>query len=187
MPLARNRSIDANRAELWRAQIERGRVEPEIRAMILGAVRDGSVAYWQWVASAAAYQVAQDILQLGIDRRGFLEKQVRAGEKASIDLVDNQRIILSRSAKATDARRKLEQASVKLSLFLRDDFGAPVVLPTEVARATFPTTISAETWGPQPDLGLAQSNRPGAGRTPTRQTATSDPVATGLQRNAAAG
>lgn len=160
VPLSRNRTIDANRAELWRAQIERGRVEPEIRAMIIGAIRDGSVAYWQWVASAAASQVAQDILDLGLNRRGFLERQVQEGEKANIDLVDNQRIILSRSAKATDARRKLQQASVKLSLFLRDDFGVPVVLPSEVARATFPATISPESWGPLPDLELAQSNRP---------------------------
>ncbi len=160
VPLARNRSIDANRAELWRSQIERGRVEPEIRIVIIGAIRDATITYWEWVASAAAYQVAKDILDLGLERRGFLERQVDEGEKADIELVDNQRIIVSRSAKATDARRKLEQSAVKLSLFLRNDFGMPVVLPLDVANVTFPTTSSAAAWGPRADVELAQANRP---------------------------
>jgi outer membrane protein TolC len=160
VPLARDRGIDANRAELWRAQLERGRVEPEIRAMIIGSVRDATVAYWQWVASAASYRIAEDVLQLGLHRKGYLEKQVEHGEKAEIELVDNQRIILSRSAKVTDARRKLEQAAIKLSLFLRDDYGQPVVLPIDAATADFPEVLAVEFWAEGPDVGLAEVNRP---------------------------
>lgn len=159
-PLAKDRSIDANRAELWRAQLERGRVEPEIRAMVIRSVRDGTVAYWDWVASAEVFRVAEGVLQLGIDRMQFLERQVELGEKAEIDIVDNRRIIVSRQAKLVDARRKLEQASAKLSLFLRDDNGTPIVLTTEAATATFPAALPAGDWGDAADVALAQANRP---------------------------
>ena len=160
VPLARDISIDANRAELWRSQLERSRVEPEIRGMIIGAVRDATVAYWQWVATAAHYEITQDVLQLGLDRKRFLKRQVELGEKAQIDVVDNERIILTRSAKATDARRKLEQAAVKLSLFLRDDLGQPIVTPIDAAQGVLPPSLPAQNWGEQADVALAQANRP---------------------------
>lgn len=160
VPLARDRWIDANRAELWRAQLERGRVEPEIRAMIIGSIRDATVAYWQWVAAAANYRVSESVLQLGLDRRGYLQRQVELGEKAEIELVDNQRIILSRSAKLTDARRKIEQAAAKLSLYLRDEQGVPIVLPLEAATAAFPEALQPAAFGEQAEVELARGNRP---------------------------
>lgn len=160
VPLSRDRAIDENRAELWRAQLERGRVEPEIRAMIIGATRDASAAYWQWVATAASYRIAQDVLQLGLDRTNYLERQVEEGEKADIELADNQRIILSRSAKATDARRKLQQAAAKLSLYLRDDLGRPIVLPLDQAVVQFPPALPPTAWGEAADVTFAQANRP---------------------------
>ena len=57
-------------------------------------------------ASTANYQVAKQVLDLGLKRKSFLERQVKLGEKADIELVDNERIILSRSAKLTDALQK---------------------------------------------------------------------------------
>ena len=55
-PIVRDRVIDANRAELWRAQLERDRVEPEILAVVIGSVREGSFAYWDWVAGGGESQ-----------------------------------------------------------------------------------------------------------------------------------
>lgn len=160
VPLARDRTIDANRAEYWRAQIERNRVEPAIRAMIIGSIRDASVAYWQWVAAAANYHVAESVLQLGLDRTDYLKRQVELGEKAKIELVDNQRIIVSRSAKLTSAQQKLQQSAVKLSLFLRDDLGESIVLPLEAARVDFPEATPVAVWSDGADVALAQANRP---------------------------
>ena len=160
VPLARDRNIDINRAELWRSQLERRRVEPEIRTILIGSIRDATIAYWQWVAAAANYRVAENVLQLGLDRKGFLQRQVDEGEKARIELVDNERIIVSRAAKLTDARRKLEQSAVKLSLFLRDEFGMPVLLPVEAATVTFPEALDPNAWGEQAETSFAQANRP---------------------------
>ncbi|QDV73951.1 TolC family protein [Botrimarina mediterranea] len=159
-PLAKDRTIDLNRAELWRAELERGRVEPEIRALVLLSVRDATAAYWEWVAAAATHEVAKGVLQLGLDRTQFLERQVELGEKASIDLTDNRRIIVSRQASLVDARRKLEQSAVKLSLYLRDELGRPVVMPIEAATAEFPPALGPEAWGESADVVMAQANRP---------------------------
>ena len=160
IPLAQNRGIDANRAELWRAQLEQGRVEPEIRAMVIGSIRDASIAYWEWVASAELYRVAEEVLQLGLDRQGYLQRQVELGEKAEIDLVDNQRMIVSRRAKLIDARRKLEQSAVKLSLYFRDGLGEPVLVPIEDATVGFPEALPPQSWGDEADVSLAKANRP---------------------------
>lgn len=159
-PLAKDRTIDLNRAELWRAELERGRVEPEIRALVLLSVRDATAAYWEWVGAAAMYEVANGVLQLGLGRMQFLERQVELGEIASIDLTDNRRIIVSRQAALVDARRKLEQSAVKLSLYLRDQTGRPVVLPIEAAPKEFPPALPPEAWGESADIVTAQANRP---------------------------
>lgn len=158
-PLARDRFIDANRAELWRAELERGRVEPEIRALILRAVRDATVHYWQWVAAGENYRIADEVLNLGLQRVDFLTKQIEVGEKAEIDLVDNQRAILKRQADRVKARQKLQQSAVKLSLFLRNQVGQPVVLPTGV-MGQFPTPLPAGAWGETAEIAIAQATRP---------------------------
>ncbi len=137
-PLIRDRWIDANRAELWQAQLEQRRVEPEIMAQIIMFVRDGSVTYWDWVAAGENYRIADGLLDLALERNRGLQEQVRLEEKASIDLVDNRRIIVSREAKLIDARRKLEQAAVKLSLFYRSNVGEPVLADAAVLPAEFP-------------------------------------------------
>ncbi|WP_218932299.1 TolC family protein [Adhaeretor mobilis] len=137
-PVIRDRWIDANRAELWRAQLERRRLEPVVLQQVITSVRDGSVAYWNWVAAGANYRVMQGLLDLAIQRNEGLKVQVELQEKAPIDLVDNQRIIVSREAKLVGARRKLEQAAIKLSLFLRTDAGAPFLIDAQRLPAEFP-------------------------------------------------
>ncbi|MEQ8835891.1 MAG: TolC family protein, partial [Lacipirellulaceae bacterium] len=147
-PVIRDRWIDSNRAELWQAQLERRRIEPVILAEVIASVRDGSVAYWNWVAAGANYRVAEGLLELAQIRTDGLETQVELEQKAPIDLVDNQRIIVSREAKLIDARRKLEQAAVKLSLFLRTPDGVPLLTDP----ATLPAELPVPTGLPAPEL-----------------------------------
>lgn len=137
-PVVRDRWIDANRAALWQAQLERRRVEPEILAQVIRSVRDGSVAYWDWVAAGVNYRIALGLLELAEQRTEGLEAQVEAEEKAEIDLVDNRRIIASREAKVIEARRKLEQTAVKLSLFFRSSDGRPLVNDAALLPGEFP-------------------------------------------------
>ncbi len=127
---------------------------------MIQSVRDGAMVYWQWVAAAAVLHVAEGVLELAEDRAKFLSRQVEEGEKAEIDLVDNRRIIVSRQAKLTDARRKLEQAAFKLSLFLRTPTGEPLLIDAKVATGVFPDTIAIEELIDASDEMLALANRP---------------------------
>lgn len=154
-PIIRDRWIDANRAELWRAQLERRRVEPEILAQVIVSVRDGSVAYWNWVAAGANYRVAEGLLELAELRTEGLQAQVEVEEKAEIDLVDNRRIIVSREAKLIEARRKLEQAAVKLSLFLRTPEGLPLLTDA----STLPEQLPAPGQGKLGEVDGAQNEQ----------------------------
>lgn len=159
-PLIRDRSIDANRSELWQAEVERTRIEAEIDALVLVSVRDGAIAYWEWIAAAENLRIAESVLKLGVDRKAFLEKQVELGEKAAIELVDNRRIIVSREAKVADARRKLRQSAAKLSLYLRTPAGAPLVLDEPQERVPFASVHKLDTQAMAADVAYAQSNRP---------------------------
>lgn len=159
-PIGRDRWIDANRAELWRAQLERGRVEPFIQAQVINAVRDGKFAYWAWVAASANLAIAENVLQLALDRTALLERQVELGEKAEIELVDNQRIILSRSAKLADAKRKQQETAIKLSLFLRTVDGRPLLVEEGLAPKAFPKIDAATLRTLEADLGRAMAARP---------------------------
>ncbi len=131
VPLARNRQIDARRAELWKANYARNRTEPEIQVQLIEFVRDGSLQYWDWVAAGQKQKIADRLLNLAVDRNEGIRIRVMEGDLDPPDADDNQRIIVSREAKAIDAARKSTQAAVKLSLFYRDDFGHPVIPATE--------------------------------------------------------
>ena len=164
-PLIRDREIDVYRSELWHAELERRRVEPEIMSQIIQFVRDGSIAYWNWVAAGENYRIASELLELAKTRNEGIKEQVKSQEKAEIDLVDNQRIIVSREAKLIDARRKLEQAAVKLSLFYRSDTGEPVLarseqLPDELIEITSLEGSAFDLGLEEDDTGLALVQRP---------------------------
>ncbi|MEN0110823.1 MAG: TolC family protein [Planctomycetota bacterium] len=159
-PFARDRWIDPNRAEYWRSLLEQRRVEPEIQAAVIAFVRDGSIAYWEWVAAGEAYLVAYDILRLGVVRNRLVRLQVKEQEKAAIDLRDNERIVFERQAKLVDARRKLEQTAAKLALFWRDGGGAPLLAPWVTRPNGLPRPVPLAADAIAIDEGIAVNNRP---------------------------
>lgn len=159
-PLARNRGIDARRAALWKAQLQQQRVEPAIEAELLQFIRGGSNAYWHWVAAGRFHQVALSLLEIANRRAEGLKKQVQAGEKAEIELKDNQRLIVSRQAAVVDARRKLRQAAVKLSLFLRTEDGAPRIPDDRLRPDDFPKAVPLDEASEAAAVQRALANRP---------------------------
>jgi outer membrane protein TolC len=129
VPLWQDRTIDSRRAELWRASYERQLVEPEIQAQLIGYVQEAAYAYWDWVAAGARLQIADRVLQLADERTERIRRQVEQELLDPPELTDNNRLIAERRAKRADALRKLEVSAVKLSLYLRDPQGNPVVPP----------------------------------------------------------
>lgn len=139
VPLARNRDIDARRAELWKAGYGRNLAEPDIQAQLIEFVQSASYAYWDWVAAGENHRIAMRILELADERTGRIEAQVNAGLVDPPELTDNLRLVAIRQAKVADTRRKLEQTAAKLSIYWRDAAGDPIVA-TEEQLPGFPKT-----------------------------------------------
>jgi outer membrane protein TolC len=159
MPLSRDREIDARRAELWRANYDRQRAEPEIRLRLIQYVRDGSIAFWYWVAAGQQYRVGDRALQLAQQRNEQLERKVELGDVDPPVLQDNLRAIAQREAKLIDLKRKLQQAAIKLSLFYRSPDGTPLI-PDDDQSSGFPNPAEVRTDQLNRDIAAAIRARP---------------------------
>lgn len=160
VPLWQNRAIDERRAQLWRTAYGRDLVEPTIQAQLLVFIRDASLSYWDWVGAGMQYRFAQQLLNLALDRDAQLREQVRRGIRPESDLIDNERLIVSRRVKLLETQRKLLTAAAKLSLFLRWDDGSPLVPPEENLPSAFPDPHPIHPEWLDRDITYAQSRRP---------------------------
>jgi outer membrane protein TolC len=160
VPLWQNRAIDERRADLWRTAYGRNLVEPEIRAQLLGFIRDGSIAYWEWVAAGLQNRYAEQLLMLAQNRDAQVRRQVEEGDRPEADLTDNQRLIVSRRVKLLDTRRKLQTTATKLSLYLRMPDGSPFVPTTDLLPESFPEPMPVNPNLLPQDIAFAQSRRP---------------------------
>jgi len=160
VPLLQNRSVDERRAQLWRTAYGQSLVEPEIRSQLLEFVRDGSIAYWEWVAAGQNLRYADQLLKLAQDRDQQLRTQVEEGDLPESDLTDNQRLIVGRRVKRLATLQKLQTTAVKLSLYLRMPGGIPFVPGPELLPEAFPEPLPVERETMQQDILFAQARRP---------------------------
>lgn len=140
VPIWRGGPIDERRAKLRKARIEQKGARLRYDAEQLALERDAAKAYWSWVAAGQTLEVNEQLLAIAEARDAALREQVAAGSVPAIVLTDNQRLVLDRQAKVVDARRKLQAASLKLSLFLRDDRLRPVRPEPERLPSAMPGT-----------------------------------------------
>jgi outer membrane protein TolC len=159
-PLLQNRAIDQRRVDVIQATLRRQQVDPAVETLLLDLVRDAAESYWSWVAAGRSYDIQRELLRVTIERNKVYEGRVEAGDLPRIELVQNQRLIAAREAKMVEAERKLQQAAIKLSLYLRDEAGEPVIaapasLPDAFPAPTAPDEIQAESI-----IASALGNRP---------------------------
>lgn len=160
VPLWQNRTIDERRAQLWRTAYGRDLVEPEIRTQLLIFIRDGSIAYWEWVGAGQQFAYAEQLLKLAQDRDAQLRQQVKEGDRPEADLTDNERLIVSRRVKRLDALRKFQSNAAKLSLYLRMPNGSPFVPTSNLLPPGFPEPTPVNSNQLASDIAFAQSRRP---------------------------
>jgi outer membrane protein TolC len=159
VPLARNRDIDARRAQLWRATYDQQLAQPEIRRQLIEFVREASITYWIWVAAGRKYEIGQTALQLAEDRNEGFARRVQQGDLDPPVLKDNERAIASREAKVIDLERKLKQSAVKLSLFYRTSDGTPLI-PAAGQAPNFPEPMPIDPACYAGDIAMALAMRP---------------------------
>lgn len=161
IPLLRDRTIDARRANMGKAAVERELADPLILRQYITFHRAARIAYYNWIAAGERLEVAEKVLRVAKQRDEFLKKQSEEGAIAAIVLVDNRRLVVSREIAVLNANRRFQAASIELSLFHRDSKTTEPILPL---RAHVPTAF------PQPqavdqlqfvsDRGRAAVRRP---------------------------
>ncbi|MFM9962262.1 MAG: TolC family protein [Planctomycetaceae bacterium] len=160
IPLAQNRNIDDRRAGLRRNAWEVQSVEPEIQAQLIEFIRAASITYWNWVAAGQNVRITEELLKNATDRSDNLRTRVKQGDAPPIELVDNERLIVSRRTKLIDARRKFQQSAYKLSLFLRDESGQPRVIDESLLPREFPQADDPSQRNLDADIQSAVASRP---------------------------
>ncbi len=126
-PLLQGRAIDAQRVELFQANLRRQAVNPQVQSNLLMAAQDASNAYWSWVGAGVILRSQSQLLVLAEVRGEQLKQLIAAKVGKQIDIVVNNQLIAERRGKVAEAELKYWQASAKLSLYLRDEAGNPLV------------------------------------------------------------
>lgn len=131
VPLLRNGSIDRRRGSITQAELGRLVAEGDIDLVHLDLQRSAAYRYWDWVIAGRRLKIAQDLLAIAQTRDEAVRRRSELGDVANIDRLDNERAIAERKERVVAAGRLLEQASIALSLFIRDEAGQPVLVPPE--------------------------------------------------------
>lgn len=159
-PLLRDRAIDQRRADMFRATYRRRQVDPSVQSQLLEFILFASEGYWSWVAAGQSLDVQRELLRVTTERNKAFVERVNRHDLAPIELLQNQRLIASRETKLIEAERKLQQAEIKLSLFLRDEQGRPMIPAREQLPARFPLPAQVSPAQVATDIQTAISNRP---------------------------
>lgn len=126
IPLAKDRAIDPNRAEIKRTSKLSKASECKRRTIQLKLGLEAAKSYWAWVASGQELRVQRELLAVAQQRDAGLRDQAELGSIPPIDVVDNQRLVLERQSKLIASQQKFQGATLDLSLYLRDSNQNPV-------------------------------------------------------------
>ena len=131
IPLLRDKNIDRVRAGLQQARIDTQIAEPIIERQRLDFQRAAARTYWGWVGAGQRLKISERLVKLAVERDAQLKAKVEAGPTANIERVDNQQNIAFRNGLLVQAQRAFQQATIDLSLFLRDPSGTPTLAGME--------------------------------------------------------
>ncbi len=127
IPLLRDRAIDRPRASVQQARIDLEIAEPTIERQRLDFQRSAARTYWSWVAAGQRLKVTESLVTLAVERDKQLKARVLVGPAANIERIDNQQNIALRNGVLVQAQRGFQQATIDLSLFLRNEAGQPTL------------------------------------------------------------
>lgn len=127
IPLLRGGPIDDRRARIALAERGVAAMDAGIGAQRLDARKQASQKYFEWIAAGEKAKIARSLLKLARDRDEAMSVRVKRGDAAQIEQADNHRSVLQREAALIAAERALAKAAIELSLFYRDEQGAPIV------------------------------------------------------------
>lgn len=160
LPLMRDRAIDSRRTDVRKAELGRGAASLSIDQQKIVILQLAARRYWEWVASGRRYRVAQSLLELATTRDSILREGVRLGQLPQIEVVDNERAILQRRSQMIEAERGLQQTTIDLSLFYRDQNGNPRMAQVSQLPGPFPELTAMTGDRLKEDIETALRRRP---------------------------
>ncbi len=159
-PLLQGRAIDAQRVELFQSNLRRQAVGPEVQENILYASLEAANAYWSWVAAGVILTANINLMELAEVRGDQLNKTMKIGQAKGIDLIVNDQLIAERRLKVVESEQKFWQSAAKLSLYLRDEAGQPIVPSPDWLPESFAAIDTIEPATLERDFYDALSRRP---------------------------
>ena len=160
LPLLQGGAIDADRADLLAAELERGVAAEELAATLLAYELEATSAYWGWVAAGRALEIAERLVALAETRQAAVRARVARGDLPPIEAIDNDRLVVRRRTTQIKAERELQKRAIKLSLFLRDAEGRPLRPGRDALPAVRPSLLAPDPQRLVLDLERAQRIRP---------------------------
>jgi outer membrane protein TolC len=143
-PLLKGNKIDARRAAVWKAELDRSNVDPTIIKQRIDSINVSSKAYWDWAANGRKFLIAEELMAKARERNIALARQVELGSMPQVELTDNQRILIQRESLRLSSFRKFQQSSINLSLYLRDPMGLPSIPDAARIPTVFPDRLQPE-------------------------------------------
>ncbi|MEM1435328.1 MAG: TolC family protein [Pseudomonadota bacterium] len=125
--LLKNRSIDDRRFGIRDAELAVRQGELEVLLTRVGVQQQALATYWRWVIAARQLLVYESLLDLALFREVGLKRQVEQGARARIFLTENEQNIMRRRILVANAQRDYDLAANRLSLYLRDADGQPLL------------------------------------------------------------
>ncbi len=157
VPLLQNRDTDPRRARLRAAQIQEQLADPVVGRARLDVQRNAAQAYWVWQAAGAQYRVAAELATLASTRQEVIDVRKKREQISELLPAQNRRSVASRQEAGLAAERQVQQAALRLSLFLRGPEGDPIVPAADTLIADF---LALEP--PAPDPKQLQADVTGA-------------------------
>jgi outer membrane protein TolC len=159
-PLLQGRAIDPQRVELFQANLRRQAVEPEIQSQVLIAGQEAARAFWLWVEIGNVLKAQERLLEIAQQRGEQLELALQKGWFSELTVNLNSQQIYDRQLKVNETRQKFRDTAYKLSLFLRDESGFPLMVPPEWLPTDFPEVAPLPPGNFGTDFQNAVNSRP---------------------------
>lgn len=159
-PLLQGRAIDPQRLAVFQASLASRAAQPQLQQAILDTAHEAATVYWTWIASGATLDAQRELLELATQRGEQFEIGLEAKKFRKVDVIYNRKLIADRATKVLETQQKFQASAFKLSMFLRDDAGQPIVPGYAWLPKHFPIIVPIPPGDFQADLAAALDRRP---------------------------
>lgn len=130
IPLGQGFVIDRRRADLQQAKIFTKQTEAEQKLLLNNILREAGQFYQDWLEAYYKQKITQEAVDLAQIRMDGIREGFLVGNNAAIDTTEALIQLQTRQLSQIDAQNQFQNASQKLSAFLWDKSGLPLIFET---------------------------------------------------------